>query len=79
MAELTTVSHKGQITIPKAFRDEFDIQPGDRVFFVKTEKGIMITKPKKTLLEYKGFLVGAKVESPDDAAKDFAEHIMGEA
>ncbi|MFR5881731.1 MAG: AbrB/MazE/SpoVT family DNA-binding domain-containing protein, partial [Cloacibacillus evryensis] len=49
MAELTTVSHKGQITIPKAFRDEFDIQPGDRVFFVKTEKGIMITKPKKTL------------------------------
>ncbi|MDO4560148.1 MAG: AbrB/MazE/SpoVT family DNA-binding domain-containing protein [bacterium] len=79
MAELITVSHKGQITIPKAFREEFDIQPGDRIFFVKTEKGIMITKPGKNLLEYKGFLAGVKTESPDDAVAKLAKHIMGEA
>ena len=69
MTEVATVSPKGQVTIPKAFRDELEIKPGDRVFFIKTEDGIAIFKPKKSLEDYRGFLRGREgvAVEPDPA------------
>ena len=36
------MSSKYQIVIPLSIRKEFDIKPGQKVFFVKTENGIQI-------------------------------------
>jgi AbrB family looped-hinge helix DNA binding protein len=33
----TRITSKGQITIPKAVRDEMALRPGDEVEFVKTD------------------------------------------
>lgn len=35
----STVSKKGQITIPKSIRDELGLKPGDRVSLVKNPAG----------------------------------------
>jgi antitoxin PrlF len=35
----STVTSKGQITIPKEIRDQMGLKPGDRVDFVSNRKG----------------------------------------
>lgn len=36
---MSRVTSKGQVTIPKAVREDLGIRPGDEVDFVKTETG----------------------------------------
>ncbi len=38
------VTSKGQVTIPKALRDKFGIQPGGTVDFIETADGIRLKK-----------------------------------
>lgn len=76
MTEVATVSPKGQVTIPKSFRDEFEIKPGDKIFFVKTAEGMAILKPSKSLEDYRGFLKGRRPEENFEEA--LTQHIMGE-
>ncbi len=49
----STVTSKGQITIPVAVRDVLGLQPGDRIEFVETHKGqfaiVAATKPVTAL------------------------------
>lgn len=40
-----TITSKGQITIPKAIRDCFGLQPGDRLSFVVDRNGTLVVKP----------------------------------
>ena len=39
------VSQKGQLTLPKEFRDNLNIKPGDEVLIMLTDESIVI-KPK---------------------------------
>ncbi len=39
------VGPKGQVVIPKAFRDEFGIAPGDEVLVRDEKYGIVVKKP----------------------------------
>lgn len=41
---MSRVTEKGQVTIPKAIREELGIQPGDEVTFEKTEEGYVVRK-----------------------------------
>jgi AbrB family looped-hinge helix DNA binding protein len=41
-----TVTAKGQLTLPKAVRDELNIHAGDRVDFVKMDNGRFALVPK---------------------------------
>ena len=50
---LTTVTSKGQVTIPKAIRDFLHVQPNDRVDFV-VEGGLVVVRPVKTLKDLRG-------------------------
>ena len=42
----TTVTSKGQVTIPKAIRDALGLRPGDRVVFIRTEAGRVVVEPE---------------------------------
>ncbi len=42
--ELATVTSKGQITIPSALREQYEITEGDRLLAVPTEHGIVLKK-----------------------------------
>lgn len=39
----TSVTTKGQVTIPKEFRDKLGIIPGSRISFVLTDSGLTLT------------------------------------
>jgi AbrB family looped-hinge helix DNA binding protein len=49
------ISTKGQVTIPKELREEFNLHPEDDVLLVPIEDGILLKRPKTSL---RGFLKG---------------------
>jgi AbrB family looped-hinge helix DNA binding protein len=80
MPDMLTVSTKGQITLPADLRADFGLEAGGKVFAERTEIGYVIKRPKKGLLDYKGF-----VKDTYDPEKDLASaidaasaHIIGE-
>jgi AbrB family looped-hinge helix DNA binding protein len=42
--EVTTVTSKGQITIPSSLRDEFGLEQGTKLMVVPTEYGLVLKK-----------------------------------
>jgi AbrB family looped-hinge helix DNA binding protein len=53
----TTVTSKGQVTIPKAVRDELGLTEGDRVAFRVLEDGTVVVEPETVeLRDLKGAL-----------------------
>lgn len=42
----TTVTSKGQVTIPKAIRDAMGVRSGDRVRFTRREDGTVVVEPE---------------------------------
>jgi len=42
--ELTTVTSKGQITIPSRLREEFGLEKGTKLMVVPTEYGLVLKK-----------------------------------
>ena len=42
----TTITTKGQVTIPKDIRQTLGVGPGDRVLFYRTEDGRVVVEPE---------------------------------
>lgn len=42
----STITSKGQVTIPKAIRDALGVGPGDRVLFVRHDDGTVVVQPE---------------------------------
>lgn len=45
---MPSVTTKGQVTIPKAVREELGIKPGDEVVFEETAEGYVLQKETPT-------------------------------
>ena len=45
MTHMSTMTTKGQITVPKEFRDAFGWKPGDRVAFMRDGDGVRLVRP----------------------------------
>jgi AbrB family looped-hinge helix DNA binding protein len=43
----TTLTVKGQVTIPAEIRDRLDLRPGDRLRFLLTESGVLTVEPHR--------------------------------
>ncbi|MFT7624993.1 MAG: antitoxin PrlF [Myxococcota bacterium] len=41
----TTITSKGQVTLPKAIRDAMGVRPGDRVRFTRRSDGTVVVEP----------------------------------
>jgi AbrB family looped-hinge helix DNA binding protein len=53
----TTVTSKGQVTIPKAVRDELGLRAGDRIAFRILDDGTVVVEPETVdLLSLQGIL-----------------------
>ncbi len=77
----TTVTSKGQITIPKYIRDKLKIQTGDRIhFFIDDKNGSVTFLPVKTdVRELKGIVPKPKksisINDMNKAIKDGGSNI----
>lgn len=60
---LVKVSAKGQITLPKTFRDALDIQPGDSIAITRVGDHVELRPITTTLLDMVGII---PVEGPID-------------
>lgn len=68
----TTLTSKGQVTIPKEIRDQLGLKPGDKVEFTLHSDGILQVVPRRgSIRDLKGILPKPKVslslEELDDA------------
>lgn len=79
---LSTVTAKGQITIPADIRNRFKIQPNDRVDFFVDDERIVIT-PVKTLKQLRGVVApiatGGIAGEREEAKRLVAARIAGES
>jgi AbrB family looped-hinge helix DNA binding protein len=51
-----TITSKGQTTIPKEIREQFNLQPGDRILFFVNEAGRIEIQPLIDITSLKGLL-----------------------
>ena len=67
-----TVTYKGQITLPKAVREQLGVRPGDRVNFREIDGGVIVVEADTVdLMELRGSIKarrrGVTVEDMDRA------------
>ncbi|QGA82640.1 AbrB/MazE/SpoVT family DNA-binding domain-containing protein [Halomicrobium sp. LC1Hm] len=72
--QTTRITRKGQVTIPKALRTEFDLQEGDEVRWEKAEDGIRVRKATQSA--GRGMLVDEDV--PEEKRAEMAEEMEAE-
>ncbi|MDP2951205.1 MAG: AbrB/MazE/SpoVT family DNA-binding domain-containing protein [bacterium] len=64
MIYTSTITKKGQITIPLVLRDIFGLKEGAKVFFeAQNDKKAIILKPKKSIFDLAGTFQPSKVEN----------------
>jgi AbrB family looped-hinge helix DNA binding protein len=81
-ALVSTVTRKGQVTIPKDVRDSLNLVSGDKVEFIRNAQGEVIIQPvTRKVIEVAGILSKYKktkpvsIEAMDEA---IAQHIRAE-
>ena len=61
---VTKVGRRGQITIPRAIRQQLEIKEGDRVALVQGKDGVVLQPLTQTILDLRGSV-------PVSGAQDF--------
>lgn len=57
MADATTMTTKGQVTVPREIRDRLGLKPGDKMAFTMLSDGTVVMRPKtRRLAELAGSL-----------------------
>jgi antitoxin PrlF len=57
MADATTITSKGQVTVPREIRDRLGLQSGDKLAFTLLSDGTLVVRPKsRRLAELGGML-----------------------
>ncbi|MBT4290875.1 MAG: AbrB/MazE/SpoVT family DNA-binding domain-containing protein [Deltaproteobacteria bacterium] len=66
---ISTITSKGQVTIPKEIRSFLGIKPSDKINFT-VEKGNVVLKPVRTLKDFRGSVL---VQNKSDINKERAQ------
>jgi AbrB family looped-hinge helix DNA binding protein len=69
--ETTRITRKGQTTIPKSLREEYDLEEGDELIWERSDDGITVRKVTKSA--GRGMLVDDDVSS--EKRKEMAEEM----
>lgn len=72
---MSTITKKGQVTIPKPFRETLQIKEGDSlVFEMKDDMLILKKKVRKSILSLGGIAKGRKVGFGDE--REFTKNVV---
>lgn len=72
MFETSRIADDGTVTIPEAFREQYDLDPGDEVRWIDGDDGIRLEK--RTESEARGMLVPEDLD--DEARREVAEELV---
>ncbi len=69
----TTMTSKGQMTVPKDVRDRLGLRPGDKVEFDEDGVGFRVTKvcPENPFANYRGYLKEFAGKRTDDLIEEW--------
>jgi antitoxin PrlF len=69
----STITSKGQTTIPKDIRDRLHVQPGDRIEFIIQDGAVVMRAANRKISDLRGFLPKPKkavtLEQMDEAIR----------
>lgn len=76
----STTTIKGQVTLPKEIREYLGIHKGDKVFFLKKGKDVIIRPKKRNILDFRGSVKTRKAvvdlsKVRDEVMKDIANRV----
>jgi antitoxin PrlF len=74
----STVTSKGQITLPKSVRDRLRLETGARVEFVETDSGFLMRAATRDIRELKGVLKRPRRRAVSIEAMNEAIATMGQ-
>ena len=69
----STLTRKGQVTIPKEIRDELGLAEGDRLFFVRRGDEIVLKVLRGNILELRGSVRPTKRPENFEAIRETAK------
>ena len=72
---ISTITQKGQATIPLSVRNSLGLNYGSKIQFIDTKHGIQL-KAIPSLISFKGSLKGQKLPSEKDLELLFAEEVV---
>ena len=75
LSDESKITKKGQITIPRKLRNELNLKPGKKVFFVKSEDGVLIKPVVENVRSLRGIL---KTEITSDEIQNEITNIRKE-
>jgi AbrB family looped-hinge helix DNA binding protein len=70
MSQSARITENGQATIPKALREQYDLDPGDEIVWLDTDEGIVVTKCTQT--------AGRGLLLPENATDETCEKVAEE-
>lgn len=73
--DITKVSSKGQIVIPKEIREKLGISPGEKMMVIRRDEEIILKKTKKLSLEE----VSERIEKVAERGKVDVDKLIDEA
>lgn len=74
---MSTITKKGQVTIPKPFRDELHIKEGDSLVFELKDNLLVLKKQeRKSILDFGGVAKNRKIGTGDE--RTFAKKIVSQ-
>ena len=71
----STITRKGQVTIPKAIRDKLGIEEGDSVFFVQRGDEVVLKVLQGTILDLRGSVPVTAPQDFDDVRRQVKKKI----
>ncbi len=69
----SSITIKGQTTLPKAVRDSLDVKAGDKVRYVIVDEGVLILPVRSTSRLFRSLSYDGPVVSLDDMDRAVAE------
>ena len=73
----STVTMKGQTTLPKAIRDSLALKPGDKVRYVVLDEGALIMPVRPTSMLFRSLRYDGPVVTLEDMKRAIAEGASG--
>jgi len=75
---ITTISSKGQVTIPKEIREELELEPGDKVKFELGSGGTILKRVPRPSISMRGLGRRAKKRLGDIPIADLLDSMREE-
>ncbi|CAI4033306.1 AbrB/MazE/SpoVT family DNA-binding domain-containing protein [Nitrospira tepida] len=72
----STMTRKGQVTIPKVIRDRLGVKEGEKVFFVVRGEEVVLKVIKGTILDLKGSVQPSMHPEDFDKIRQAVKHTV---